>query len=1014
VSLALFPGGRERGAGERPPHGTISLAFLVTFSLLAGFALASSLWLRAGPMEVGIAALERGDEAAVEALLEGALSRPVTAGRVGPLVDLALATGATDRAISILEEFVRTQPNHAGALRRLADVLDQARQNARLAVILERLHAVTGEVEHLRRASELYDSPAQRAARQRTLETLVRLGAAEAEETLTYAQNSAAAGDPRAGFQSVLAALRRDPGEFAMELLSLGAVLALELPDTLVALGHLGQAGAVAPTGLGQAAQALLDRDQPLAARALLGGLPAEMLDHPGLLLQTFQAEVRTDRALASQRLTRLRDAGRLPPAMLADLVLMEIDAGNLEAALTLAAAMPDELIPDWLPGLLLERLAGQGQLARLASVPLGPLARDPLLAAAAALERNAPREALPFARLAVEQPPEAPGQRLVLVNLLRRLDLVRPSLNAILEELRRGEGRPERLALLPLLADAPAQAQAAILALRPWRDRLAGAAAPWALLAAQHGQARDVLGWLSGAALPVEALLDIQAAGLVRRDEPLASAAGQAALRVAREGGGLPSGWTEAEVALRGALAGRLTEAVLLLALDQLPSAPPQRVERITQLLAAHPDLAAASRFNGRVSGHPALASLPRSSHATFLVGLLAPDQAADLAARAAAEPLRFGPVLVAARFRTAGEAAGVAALRDLLGRLPAESREAAVHVTISYAPGFAAAIERAAAESLGGNWAFNVLARLERGGQRGPLLVALRARAGDASLPRNERMAAAARLGELQDREGAVAAMRALAEGQPPDSAEVRQLIYLWGPAARPEALSWAERRAREAPPGQRAAWLAHLDYLGGTTQVLRLLGDWREALARDPALARTAATLFHRAGRGSNAEPLLAAAIQSAQDAATLGALGQAADAAALPRLALLAYGRALAQRPGEMAWRIAAARAAASAHRPEEAVQHYRALTSSGRATPELLLEAGDAMRATQQTAAARRSYSEALERTSDERLRARLLARLGRTAEAEALLTRLQRAAPDDLELRAELLELRVR
>lgn len=271
---------------------------------------------------------------------------------------------------------------------------------------------------------------------------------------------------------------------------------------------------------------------------------------------------------------------------------------------------------------------------------------------------------------------------------------------------------------------------------------------------------------------------------------------------------------------------------------------------------------------------------------------------------------------------------------------------------------------------------------------------------------------VAAASRLGELQDRDGAATALRALAEGLAPDSTEVRQLVYLWGPASRPEALAWAERRAREAPAGQRAAWLAHLDYLGGNAQALRLLGQWRDALAMDPALARGAAALFYRAGPRTGAEPLLAAAIPQARDAAILGALGQAADAAALPRLALLAYGRALALRPGEASWRLAAARAAASAHRPEEAAQHYRQLIAEGRPTPALMLEVGDALRAMREAATARRLYTEALADTQDGRLRARLLARLGRRGEAEALLNRLLAAAPNDPELRAELLDLR--
>ena len=171
---------------------------------------------------------------------------------------------------------------------------------------------------------------------------------------------------------------------------------------------------------------------------------------------------------------------------------------------------------------------------------------------------------------------------------------------------------------------------------------------------------------------------------------------------------------------------------------------------------------------------------------------------------------------------------------------------------------------------------------------------------------------------------------------------------------------------------------------------------------------------AYLFTEPGSDAVEEALLAGAISAARDPAALAALGEAANAAALPRLALTAYGRALAQRPGEREWQLAAARAAASSHRPQEAARYYREVLASGRAAPEIMLEAGDALRGVGEGVSARRIFGEALTRAANDRLRARLMARLDRTQEARVLLERLLQTSPSDPELRAELMDLQNR
>ncbi len=963
----------------------IFLSLGLGFTLLAGGTIGAALALRAGPTELGRAALDRGDPAAVQRVLDAARQGPVRSGQVVPLVELALAMGDPALAAQLLERFLTQQPGHPAALRQLAEVLEQMRDSRRLAEVLETIDRQQPNAEHLRRASELHQSQGDTEGHARTLTRLFERGDANPDEALALANLLADRGETGGALDVLTAILRTGAGERQMEVLALAAVLAADQPARLAALGRL---PGLRDRAMAIAGQALMDRAQPAAAATLLRAAPAAAQDSTEVMPVILEAELQSDMAAAIIRLDRLAQAGLASPRRLVDLLVIRSNRGEWEQALALLPRIPDAERPDWLGGWLLERLDAAGRRALLARLDIqGP----PLLAAAAAMARGARAEATRLAEQAARRPPDSPGEIAILARLLAETGRDRAMLAEALRE-------PRRMgALLPALAQTRAERDAALAALRPVRGESTTAAAGWALLATQAGQAEEVRRWLPSARLPASLLLELQAQALTRRETSLVAAATAALVQAE-----LPAGWSVQEVAWRGAMAGPLTPALFREGLAFIEAGPESVARRVLAQMAAHPELHSAQRWRLPVP------ALPEGVEATTLLAILAPERATGLETLAQADPRRFGALYVAARARTAGDAAGAAGLRALLAMLPAAEGGALAHAAIALAPAQAAALERTAAEVLGGNWAFAVIARLERGGNTAQLATVLRQRAGDTRLPDSERLAASARLTEVGDRAGAVAALTLLATGKPPGSDVVRQLVFLHGPAASAAGLQWVLGRAQNAPAAERAAWLGHLDYMGGTRRAVALLGEWSSQLATDESLARQAGTIFFRAGLSREAAPLLEGAISAARNPAVLAALGAAAEAANQPRLMMLAFEAALNQRPEQRDWRVAAARAAAAAQRPERAAQHWRHVT---RPNGQEALEAGDALRDAGQHADARRLYLAALVDARNDRLRARVLGRLGRVEEARDILDRLLAQRPNDAELRADRLEL---
>ncbi len=673
---------------------------------------------------------------------------------------------AEDRLTAGLERAAAARPDDPVALRRLADQLRTSHRPLQLAAVLERLHAVTGEPAALREAMGLRADSGDAAAARAALERLSALGTTTDQEALRLAALRMEAGDAAGAFAGLLAALGRSPTpELALRAMQAAA----RLPEPGRAMRPMGALLAqVAPDLMEALRRVLMGDGRPDLALFLLEGLPAEAQITPGIALALAEAESRAGWAgSALARLMALRATEGLPAgggALLIDLALRE---GQVEEAFAVAALLPPEAWPAALPMRLHEAARAARDAALFQRIDPARLAARPDAAAVVALARGDRAAARRFAQQAVEQPPASVEGARGVAAVLRELGLDQAAHDRLRREVQAPDPAPLAIRLFAELAALPARRVAALPLLERLRASGPVAGEAWLRLALAEDRLEDVARFLAGGGTAsAAALAETLTLAAQRRATPLADAAA-AALRAMP---GLPEGWTAEEVAVTAALArplgaGSLTGALNLLGWTGEVAA----ADRVVRLLAAAPEVAGVGALLG-AGQHPAVPRLLRGAEARdeagtarlALAAVLAPVAAAPLlAARAEAEPARFGPALVLARLRGEGVAAGEAALRALLPALDRAQREQALFLVLAAAPQDSQAMLRRLSDAtLGAGWQARYEALLARQGRRAELLAALRTRASQADAA--ERQAIAARMMELGDPDGAGAVLR------------------------------------------------------------------------------------------------------------------------------------------------------------------------------------------------------------------------------------------------------------
>ena len=318
--------------------------------------------------------------------------------------------------------------------------------------------------------------------------------------------------------------------------------------------------------------------------------------------------------------------------------------------------------------------------------------------------------------------------------------------------------------------------------------------------------------------------------------------------------------------------------------------------------------------------------------------------------------------------------------------------------------------------AERAGGEWQRRHIELLAALGRNEEVLGVWRQRGDDQTLSEAERVDAANRLLALGDRAATQRIMRQLAEGRGPDSPQVQRLLHLWGPRPGPNAVAWLQAQATQASGDERVDWLRHLVWVGGDAAALRILGP---APADGPALA-LAVELLVRHRRIEDLARLVDRRVATLTDAQVLRVMATSCAAHGQAAAARRAYQRLLHVVPTDpAALRHLASDPSTPRARRTQLWSVYFALADAARnsATWRDRAAYGDLLVGESRTQAAGRAMLQAalaeLDASAEtHRVRdlegGRLLARLGRQADAVVRLSAALKAAPCDDAVRADL------
>lgn len=272
-----------------------------------------------------------------------------------------------------------------------------------------------------------------------------------------------------------------------------------------------------------------------------------------------------------------------------------------------------------------------------------------------------------------------------------------------------------------------------------------------------------------------------------------------------------------------------------------------------------------------------------------------------------------------------------------------------------------------------------------------------------------------------EAGDRQTAENLFRLAAADAGPDSDSVRQLLYLWGPRPRPDALDWIEARARSAAGAERQRWLERLIDMRASRRVVAIIGgiDGAETGPELVALVRALALTSDRGADRQDLSDAIVKAVSRIDDPETLRDLARTAEGTRDRALIVTTWQAVLRAAPADREAQRTLGLIAYDEGRLIDAERLLGAYLANGDGDYEANYYFADTLARTARPAEAmpfyRRAHGQltAIEPRdfTQEVLRANLLRRLGRTNDAVELMDALVRQRPEDDGLRADYADL---
>ncbi|MDF1719356.1 MAG: hypothetical protein P1U65_01645 [Minwuia sp.] len=599
-------------------------------------------------------------------------------------------------------------------------------------------------------------------------------------------------------------------------------------------------------------ANALIGRGRPEDALPILEGLLPGTPQDAEIYVAALSAVGRKPQALAY---LQDRAAGAPQPLLLADdLMALAIELDQPELAFAEARRQNPTLLPEDTIASLAENAAQAGDfdLIDWLVAKVGPafLEARPVTAARIAVARGDNKAARTWVDKALALPGLSLNDRLSVARTLTDLGENERALT-LLETVARDPATPPfaiaSLANLYLELGKAKEGLPLLQTLRETRD------APqvqegWARLETKAGKEEPVLAWLNRTAQPGRQVLSDIYYLAAEGGKPKLAFASAEKLRRLYPGDDALLIWGQALTA-----AGRADEAVPVLR-ALLPGTPEVRSAYIAAL-GRGGDPADLRKFAETALSDPTMDATTREGLLFALLdaglGDIALPALRDLAR---ADPAKWEePYLQALRLAKADKERTDLIVRRLEGNPPRARRDLLLYELLE-AAGPARALpflEKVARAEPAGPWPAVYEEALATAGRKDDLVAWLTRRSLDEQVKPVDRRNTAFRLLDLGAKSAAEQAFGLLARDARPESPDVQQLVFLWGPRPPERGLDWLSARASAAATAtERAAWLQLLNDVGATDRTIAQVANRPPTDGADPILKPYAdALIFQR---------------------------------------------------------------------------------------------------------------------------------------------------------------------
>src|SRR3989454_1464200 len=766
---------------------------------------------------------------------------------VMPLTQLYLQFGDVEKAVQLMESFVAENPNDVAALKRLGKFFQYAERPRDYLTILERIARLEPAEANLRELSNIYNFTAQYERQIEVLKTLIEKYPNRPQDFIDLANLEAT-------YESIVEAdvtMRRfeamHPEAMTAESteLHLNLLLDAEAPTTALTLAsNWIKRETNYETGV-HFADLFNFKKQPALALRLLEPYDKAADSYPTLLRAIVLLWIGNGKSAdAYARLKRLHMAGTLPEIVVESLVDLALQHREIDFAISVAENYDLAILPDWLLTGLAEAALSEEKkdfLARMVSqLGDGFLNQNPVLAAELAHVRNDPTSALRWIERAEKSSKLRVGQRITLATLYlslgRRDDALRCYQEAALEP-----DVPDyvfvQLAGLYMEQQKTEQGLELLEPLRAKRHSIDFETA-WALLAAAADRGDEVLAWLAtdnAQRLSVQSLSDMYFTAMEAAQPNLAVAV---AKRLYRQRHSADDQLHLVTALMAASRPGEALKYLRPLLANDSAVAEADLSEKEQIYLAAlnaanqagEPVNAELKSFWSRRLGQTNLSESKREEIVYALLDLKDdPAVLPTLERFARTKDSQWLFAFIDASVRAGKKDRLLEFLQTEVSRkdLNLNARGKYLRLLIEYGgDSLALFVLRQFADEDLDEWIQvyeETLARLNR---KRELIDFLRDRGNRAAVSDRERRSIASRLLELGDKGSAEQELLKLAAAAPPDSPDVSQLLYLWGPRPGVAALDWLEQRGRSAPAASRGPWMRHLINAGAASRAVRLV--------------------------------------------------------------------------------------------------------------------------------------------------------------------------------------------